>query len=209
MPLKTPVTYRGLNLACTQINPHYFCTVQMEVSAMLFVLPTYLSTAPRKQSPRPASAAIALSHPLTPDERKTVADGWNALPVQSVSCFLLGFTHQLNIPLSELQPYLRRALAKIPSLQVTVPIGAPTRKFSLELGQGSSALVQAIEQALATYLAKRVLYEVERSLLAGIMLELSSTVAIQSASDLLAAVESGDLELSLSRSGAGELTRTG
>ena len=149
------------------------------------------------------------AHPLTPAERKAVADGWSALPVTSVNCFLLGFIHQLDIPLSELQPNLRHALAKIPSLQATAPIAAPSRRLLLELGQGSSALVQAVEQALVAYFSMRVLHEVERSMLIGLTLALSSAKPIQSASDLLAAVEAGALELSLSRTGAGELARAG
>ena len=158
-------------------------------------------SSPPQQSPRPAS-----DHPLTPAERKA-ADGWSALPVTSVNCLLLGFTNQLDIPLTELQPYLHRAISKIPSLQALAPIGSPKQTLSIELGQGSGALEQAIEEALVAYFSRRVLYEVERSMLVGIMFELSSTVAIQSASDLLAAVESGDLELSLSRTGASELAR--
>ena len=149
------------------------------------------------------------AHPLTPAERKAVAIGWNALPVQSASCFLLGFTHRLDIPLSELAPYLQRTLNKIPSLQAEAPIGSPTRRLVIELGQGASALAQAIEGALVAYFSRPVLYEVERSMLAGITFELSSGTAIQSASDLLAVVEAGDLKLSLSRTGAGELARAG
>ena len=148
-------------------------------------------------------------HPLTPTERKAVADGWVALPVQSASCFLLGFTNQLEIPLQELQPYLQRTLSKIPSFQALAPIGAPSRRLSFELRQGASALVQAVEQALVTYFSMRVLHEVEESMLAGITLELSSATPIHSASDLLAAVEGGELEISLSRAGAGELARAG
>ena len=164
---------------------------------------------PPKQGHRPPSTVIPSGHPLTPAERKAVADGWNALPVQSVSCFLLGFTHQLDIPLSELQPNLRHALARIPSFQALAPIGAPSGKFSLELGQGASGLEQAVEQVLVAYFSRRVLYEVEESMLVGITLELSSVTAIQSASDLPAVVKSGALELSLSRTGAGELARAG
>ena len=148
-------------------------------------------------------------HPLTPTELKLLEAGWNALPVQSVSCFLLGFTHQLDIPHSALAPYLQRTLNKIPSLQATAPIGAPSRRLSFELGQGASGLEQAVEQALVTYFSMRVLHEVERPILVGITLELSSGTAIQSASDLLAVVEAGDLKLSLSRAGAGELARAG
>ena len=169
-------------------------------------MPSPHPKAPPHQSPVPTSA---LTHPLTPAERKAVADGWSALPVTSVSCLLLGFTNQLDIPLHELQPYLQRTLAKIPSLQATAPIGAPSRRLSLELGLGSSALEQAVEQALVTYFSMRVLHEVEESMLVGITLELSSVTAIQSASDLLAVVKSGALELSLSRTGAGELARAG
>ena len=164
-----------------------------------------LAPAPLKQSVRPPSATIPSVHPLTPDERKAVASGWNALPVQSVTCFLLGFLHNLDIPLSELQPYLQRTLSKIPSLQAIAPIGAPTRRLVLELGQGTSSLEQAIDQALVAFFSKRVLYDIECSNLAGITLQLLSTTPIESASDLFAVVESGDLEISLSRSGAGDL----
>ena len=164
-------------------------------------MPHPITSAPPQQSPRPTSAQSL--HPLTPAERKAIASGWTALPVQSVSCFLLGFTNQLNIPPSELQPHLNRTLSKIPPLEAAAPIGSQTRR--LELGQGSSALVQAIEQALVAYFSKRVLYDIERSNLAGITLELLSTTPIESATDLFAVVESGDLEISLSRSGAGDL----
>ena len=167
-------------------------------------MPSSHSQAPPQQSPRPVSA-----HPLTPAERKAVADGWNALPGQNVSCFLLGFTNQLDIPLAELQPYLHRTLNKIPSLQAIAPIGAPTRRLVLELGQGTSSLEQAIDQALVAFFSKRVLYDIERSNLAGITLELLSTTPIESALDLLMVVESGDLEISLSRSVAGDLARAG
>ena len=160
-------------------------------------------SSPPQQSPRPAS-----DHPLTPAERKA-ADGWISLPVQSVSCLLLSFTNQLDIPVAELQPYLYRALAKIPSLQATAPIGAPSRRLSFELGQGASGLEQAIEQALLAYFSKRVLYEVEGSTLVGITVDISSAKPIQSASDLLAALENGDLKLSLSRAVASKLARAG
>ena len=166
-----------------------------------------LAPAPLKQSVRPPSATIPSVHPLTPDERKAVASGWNALPVQSVTCFLLGFLHNLDIPLSELQPYLQRTLSKIPSLQAIAPIGAPTRRLVLELGQGTSSLEQAIDQALVAYFSRRVLYEVERSMLIGLTLQLSSTASIQSTSDLLAAVESDDFEVSLIRYSAGDLAK--
>ena len=135
------------------------------------------------------------TYPLTLDECKAVADGWTALPVKSMSCSLLGFSQQLDIPLSEPQPYLQHTLSKIPSLQVTDPIGAPMRRLVLELGKGKSLL----EQALVAYFSKRVLYTVERSILSGLTLQLSSAATIQIASDLLAVVESGGLEISLSR----------
>ena len=74
--------------------------------------------APPEQSPRsPSPPAQSSTHPLTPAERKAIAAGWTALPVQSVSSFLLGFSQQLDIPLAELQPHLQHTLSKIPSLQ--------------------------------------------------------------------------------------------
>ena len=160
------------------------------------------------QQPSPCSAS-ALAHPLTPSEREAAADGWISLPVQSVSCLLLSFTNQLDIPLQELQPYLHRTHAKTPSLQALAPIGAPSRRLSFELGQGASGLEQAIEQALLAYFSKRVLYEVEGSTLVGITVDISSAKPIQSASDLLAALENGDLKLSLSRAVASKLARAG
>ena len=169
-------------------------------------MPSPHPQAPPQQSPLSTSA---LTHPLTPAERKAVADGWSALPVTSVSCLLLSFTNQLDIPLAELQPYLHRTLAKTPSLQALAPIGAPSRRLSFELGQGASGLEQAVEQVLVAYFSRRVLYEVEESMLVGITLELSSSALIHSASDLLAAVKNGDLKLSLSRAGASELARAG
>ena len=153
-----------------------------------------LPQAPPQQSPRPT---LAIAHPLTPSERKAVADGWTALPVKSVSCFLLNFSQQLEIPLAELQPYLHRTLAKIPSLQATAPIGSPTLRLSIELGLGSSSLEQAVERAILAYFSRRMLYEVDRSMLIGLSLQLLSSSLIQSTSDLLAAVEGSDLEISL------------
>ena len=162
-------------------------------------MPFSLFQAPPQQSPCSASA---LTHPLTPAEREAVADGWTSLPVTNVNCLLLGFTNQLDIPLHELQPYLQRTLAKIPSLQALAPIGPLTQILSIELGQCSSSIEQAVEQAILAYFSKRMLYTVELSMLIGLSLQLSSSAPIQSISDLLAVIETRDLEISLFRNGA-------